>query len=126
MPPSDTSDAIWQAIIEDFRSSGFTQAQFCSPRGLSLHTFRRRLYVRPRSSPSASTPQPPPVADPIPSATPRFLPVTPVAESPAIVTPETPPEPLVLILDARRRVAVAPGFDADTLRRLIEAIEARP
>jgi len=56
----------------------------------------------------------------------HFHPVTPVAESPAIVTPETPPEPLVLILDARRRVAVAPGFDADTLRRLIEAIEARP
>ncbi len=32
-------------------------------------------------------------------------------------------DPLVLILDTRRRIAIAPGFDADTLRRLIEAIE---
>jgi hypothetical protein len=32
----------------------------------------------------------------------------------------------VLILDARRRIAVATGFDADTLRRLIEVIKGRP
>ena len=123
MPPSNTSDATWQSIVEDFRGSGLTQAEFCSRRGLSLHTFRRRFYDRPRSSPSPSTSQPPPVADPIPPALPRLLPVTLVAGSPAAATPETPPDPLVLILDARRRIAVAPGFDADTLRRLIETIE---
>jgi hypothetical protein len=123
MPPSNTSDATWKAIVEDFRSSGLTQAEFCSRRGLSLHTLRRRLYGRPRPSLSASTSQLPPVADPIPPAIPRLLPVTIVAGSPALATPETPADSLVLILDARRRIAVAAGFDADTLRRLIETIE---
>jgi hypothetical protein len=122
MTPSDTSDLTWQAIIEDFRRSGLPQAQSCSRRGLSPPTFRRRLYGRP--APSAA--RAPPVADPNPLAVPRFLPVTLVAESPAVVPPETSANPLVLILDPRRRIAVAPGFDADALRRLIGAIEARP
>ena len=126
MPTTDTPDATWPAVIEDFRRSGLTQAEFCSPRGLSLHTFRRRLYDRPGPSLVRSADQAPTVADPIPPTTPRFLPVTLVAESPTSAPPETPADPLVLILDARRRIAVAPGFDADTLRRLIEAIEARP
>lgn len=125
MPPTDTSDSTWRAIIEDFRRSGLTQAEFCSRRGLSLHTFRRRLYGRPGPTPAQPVAQSLPVADPTPPVLPRFLPVTLVAKSPA-VPPETPPDPLVLILDARRRIAVAPGFDADTLRRLIEAIEGRP
>ena len=123
MPTSTTSNVTWQAIVEDFRVSGLTQAEFCSRRGVSLHTFRRRLYGQPRPSPSPSTTQPPPVADLIPPALPRLLPVTLVAGSPAVATTQTPPDSLVLILDDRRRIAVAAGFDADTLRRLIETIE---
>jgi hypothetical protein len=126
MPPTDASDPTWQAAIEDFRRSGLTQAEFCSRRGLSLHTFRKRLYGKPGPSLDQSAAQSPPVADPIPPALPRFLPVTLVPDSPAVALPETLPDPIVLILDARRRIAVAPGFDADTLRRLIRVIEARP
>jgi hypothetical protein len=126
MPPSDTSDPTWQSVIEDFRRSGLTQPEFCSRRGLSLPTFRRRLYGKPGPSLAQSVTQSPPIADPIPPALPRFLPVTLVTASPAVAPSETPPDPIVLILDARRRIAVAPGFDADTLRRLIEAIERRP
>jgi hypothetical protein len=126
MSPTDTSDSTWQAIIEDFRRSGLTQAEFCSRRGLSLHSFRKRLYGRPGPTLAPLSAQAPPVADPISPVLPSFLPVTLVTESPAAALPETPPDPIVLILDARRRIAVAPGFDADTLRLLIQVIEARP
>ena len=126
MPPTNISDLTWLAVIEDFRRSGLTPAEFCSRRGLSLHTFRRRLYGRPGPSIAHSAAQAPSDADPPPAVTPRFLLVTLVTGSPVVAPPETPPDPLVLIVDARRRIAVAPGFDADTLRRLIEAIEARP
>lgn len=124
MPRQTSDDAHWVAAIDDFRSSGLTQPEFCRRRGLPLHTFRRRLYARPGATTS-------PVARPTPDAmvspdTPRFLPVTLVADPTTLMPAAAPADPLVLILDARRRIAVAPGFDPDTLRRLIEAIGAHP
>lgn len=98
----------WRPIIDEFRQSGLKQAEFCRRRGLSLHTFRKYFYG------SRSVANPAPVVE--------FLPVT----SPA--TPASDlrrdPDHLVLVLADGRRVAVAPGFDAQTLRRLVEAIEA--
>jgi hypothetical protein len=97
----------WQAIIDEFRRSGLKQAEFCRQRDLSLQTFRKYLYG---SRPVATSN---PVVE--------FLPVT----SPT--TPIEDPQPrtdlLVLILADGRRVAVAPGFDSQTLKRLIETIE---
>lgn len=64
-------------------------------------------------------------AAPCPADRPRLVPVTLVDDP---VAPESPSaaDRLALILDGRRRIAIAPGFDADTLRRLIGAIEDRP
>lgn len=87
-------------------------------RRLPLHTFRRRLYqaraaglARGRETPSAAV-------------TPHFLPVTVLPDPPHQTL--TPPRPLELILASGRRVAVAPGFDPDTLRLLIDVLEGRP
>jgi hypothetical protein len=54
----------------------------------------------------------------------RFLPVTPLPDPPSADQPAT--DPLVLILDRGRRLAVAPGFDVETLRRFLGALEAWP
>jgi hypothetical protein len=97
----------WHAIIDEFRQSGLTQAEFCRRRDLSLQTFRKYLYG---SRPVAKTT---PIVEFLPVATP-------------IPTPQDPrrePDSLVLILAGGRRVAVAPGFDSQTLKRLVEAIE---
>lgn len=105
--PSSTA-ARWREILEAFRDSGMSQADFCRERGLSLHTLRKRLYGS-RGPATAAAPV-------------EFVPVV----APTTGGPAPPPrreDPIVLILEGGRRVAVAPGFDADTLRRLVEAVE---
>lgn len=115
MPRPAMSDLRWHALLDDFRGSGLTHAAFCRLRGVSLHAFRKRLYP-PRA---AAVTSPPGAATP--PAAPAFLPVTVLAEA---VDPA--PRPLELILPRGRRVAVPPGFDADTLRRLLSVLEAPP
>src|SRR5512135_652672 len=97
------SDARWDAILRDFRNSQLTHTEFCRRRGISLHTFRKRLYQAP-------TPKHIPAdersAD---TAAPHFVPV-------AILPDPTPAsaahqQPLELILPNGHRIAVAPGFD---------------
>jgi hypothetical protein len=108
MPLASSAASRWQAIIDEFRRSGLTQAEFCRQRDLSLQTFRKYLYG---SGPVAKTT---PVVE--------FLPVTTPSNTPK--APRRDHDPLIVILADNRRVAVAPGFDADTLRRLIETIES--
>src|SRR4051794_35461125 len=105
MPRQSTEDARWQAAIADFRRSGLTQPEFCRRRGLPLHTFRRRLYARPAVPTASAAPEPTPTPD-----VPRFVPVTLVPD-PTASPPSGAADPLVLILDSRLRIAVAPGFN---------------
>ncbi len=115
MPHRYADPIHWRQVFDDQRRSGLTQAEFCRRLGLSLHAFRKHLYT-PSPAPEATP------AAPGPADRPCLVPVTLVADP---IAPESSPpaDPLVLILDDRRRIAVAPGFDADTLRRLIEAID---
>lgn len=115
MPRGHILDLRWNALLNDFRRSGLTHAEFCRRRGISLHSFRKRLYQAPTPKPTS--------ANPLPSdaATRHFLPVT--------LLPDPIPaasNPLELILPNGRRIAVAPGFDPQTLRRLIATVEERP
>jgi len=120
MPRQRTDDARWQAVIADFRRSGLTQPEFCRLRGLPLHTFRRRLYARSGTPPAPTSAKPTTPASSPPDAQ-RFVPVTVVPGPPAAMA-----DPLVLILDDRHRIAVAPGFDPDTLLRLVDVVRGRP
>jgi hypothetical protein len=113
MPRTHVVDLRWKSILNDFRRSGLTQAEFCRRRGISLHSFRKHLY-----SPRPSHDQPPPAADR------PFLPVTILPDPTAPAT--SPPSHLELVLADGRRIAVAPGFDADTLRRLLAVLEGAP
>jgi hypothetical protein len=118
MPQTRASDLRWNALLNDFRKSGLTHVEFCRLRGIPLHTFRRRLY-QPR------TPEGTPRRLDSPTApTSHFLPVTVLADPPR--TDSAPHQPLELILPHGRRLAVAPGFDADTLRRLLGVLEGPP
>ncbi len=110
MPRTPSAATRWRAVIDDFHQAGLKQAEFCRRRGLSLHTFRKYLYG---SQPMTA------VAPPA-----KFLPLIPPAELPE---PErSDPDPIVLILPRGRRVAIAPGFDADTLGRLLDVLGDRP
>ena len=45
-------DFRWNALLNDFRRSGLTQAEFCERRGISIHSFRKRLYRVPAPKPT--------------------------------------------------------------------------
>jgi hypothetical protein len=111
MPDISINDPRWGQILDDFRDSGLTHREFCQRRRLPLATFRRRLY-RDRSARAVA------------QASPAFLPVT-VRPEPA-PSSAAPSHPLELILPHGRRIAIAPGFDAETLRRLLDLLEAPP
>jgi hypothetical protein len=117
MPRGHILDLRWNALLNDFRRSGLTHAEFCQRRGISIHSFRKRLY-------QASTPKPTPANHTSSDAAPHFLPVTilpdPIADTAASR------QPLELLLNKGRRIAVAPGFDPQTLRQLIAVLEERP
>jgi hypothetical protein len=120
MPRTRTVDLRWNALLNDFRRSGLTQAEFCRRRQISLHSFRKHLYP-PR--PSTTLPAP---CDDRSTASPdrHFLPVT-IRPDPAPPT-ITSCTHLELILPNGHRIAVAPGFDPQTLRQLIAVVEPRP
>lgn len=117
-------EIYWSAVLADFRRSGLSHVQFCSARGLSLHSFRAWLYRlrtglpprRPRTPRTSSLPAP--IATP---ASPAFLSVHIRPDDTSV----PPSAPLELVLDGRHLLRVPAGFDADSLRRLLDVVEAR-
>ena len=120
MPRGRILDLRWNALLGDFRRSGLTQAEFCQRRGISLHSFRKRLYRVPAPKPDPATP-----SSAVAAA--HFLPVTVLPDPiPATVISAASRQSLELLLDNGRRIAVAPGFDPHTLRQLIVVVEETP
>jgi hypothetical protein len=115
---SYTVNSRWTAIVGDFRRSGLTQAEFCRQRNISLASFRYHFYKPLSPKPAPSDARTSARADH------QFLPVTIL---PDLILSSTASQPhLELILSNGRRIAVAPGFDTQTLRRLIAVVEERP
>ena len=119
MPGSRTVELRWNAILNDFRRSGLTQPEFCRRRDISLASFRYQFY-KPRSSkPSPSDNRT------TAGARNHFLPVT-ILPDPTPSTASVSQPSLELVLASGRRIVVAPGFDEQTLRRLIAIVEESP
>jgi transposase len=118
MPQARILDLRWSALLNEFRRSGLTHAEFCDRHDISIHSFRKRLYA-------AGTSKPMPATGGLAAAnTPDFLPVTILPDPMPAVAAN--PQALELVLPNGRRIAVAPGFDPQTLRRLITVVEAGP
>jgi hypothetical protein len=128
MPRSRTVDLRWHTIFNDFRRSGLTQAEFCRQHQISLYSFRYHFYQPCTSKLTSSDDRSPSGTkltssdDRSPSSTDHhFLPVTILPDP----TPSIPAAQshLELIIPNGRRIAIAPGFDSQTLRRLIAVVE---
>jgi transposase len=114
MPQPSPNDLRWTALVNDFRRSGLTQADFCRRRNIPLASFRYHFY-KPRPKPVSRYDRSPTGSDH------RFLPVTILPDpTPSATSSQSH---LELILSNRRRIAVTPGFDPQTLRRLIAVSE---
>ena len=118
MPRTRTVDLRWNVLLSDFRRSGLTQAEFCRRREIPLHSFRYHLYQPHPTKPAHRGAHSGDGADN------HFLPVTILPEPIPIVA--TSQSHIELVLPNGRRIAVTPGFDPPTLRRLIAVVEERP
>jgi hypothetical protein len=118
--------AEWTALIDEWKQGGLDLPEFCRRRGLSRGTMQGWVYKTPlkraieaarrQGSGEAAPAEPPPSA--------AFLPVR-FAED---AVPRRPADhaAIEVILGGGRRVTVGPGFDEETLRRVVIALESGP
>ena len=95
----------WQRWIGEWQTSGLSVRAFCERRGLTVGSFYswRRVLER-RAAEQAA-----------------FVPVQVVADT---VPAQT--SALEVVLTDGQTVRVTPGFDAATLRQLLDVLEGRP
>jgi hypothetical protein len=114
-------EAHWRQVLDRWRTSALPKTAFARQEGISPDVLgwwhaeiRRRDRLRrrvPRAVPrrrSATTRRP------------SFVPVR-------VIEPTSPPAPAALeILAGGHTVRIRPGFDAETLKRLVAVLEDRP
>ncbi|HQN18618.1 MAG TPA: hypothetical protein PKV86_05755 [Syntrophobacteraceae bacterium] len=93
---------LWQGRLDDWKASGLTQVEYCRRNNLDPRKF---LYWKNRflPKPKAAT----------------FVELS----APLIAQCRPASSPLYLVIDARYRIEITPGFDADTLGRLIGVLD---
>jgi transposase len=123
MAEHGSRDEQWADVITQWRASGLSQKEFCRRRDISDRALNNWLYKSPyrervaRILAARSQGK-------LDAETPRFLPVAVLGAIPdtdsraACATIE-------VVLPSGSRIAVTPGFDAETLRRVVAALEAR-
>jgi hypothetical protein len=125
--------AEWAVLIDEWNASGLKLPEFCRRRELSRGTMQGWVYKpalkqaietarRKGLGPTTKDSQLRTPAEPNPA--PAFLPVR-LAEIPAVSRPLMDRAAIEVVLEAGRRVVVAPGFDEETLRRVVLALESK-
>jgi hypothetical protein len=122
--------AEWASLIDRWRASGLSLPDFCSQHGLKRGTMQNWVYKTPlkraveevrRQARSAGTPHLDQLPPPAPS--PAFLPIR-VTEAAGPPVPER--AGVEVVLAPGRRIVIAPGFDPETLRRVVAVLEGLP
>lgn len=114
-------EAHWRTVVERWRASGLAKTEFARREQISPDVLgwwqveiHKRDRARRRQAPAA---RPRRKTAPRPAA---FIPVRVVEPAPA-------PSPAALeILAGGHAVRIRPGFDAETLKRLVAVLEDRP
>jgi hypothetical protein len=94
------------ALVAEYETSGLSRVNFCQSHGMSLATLSRYRKRQQRTQQE-------------PIRTDRWVSVDVAGAPPA------PMSGLALVLWRGRRIEVGRGFDAETLRRLVEVLEPR-
>jgi hypothetical protein len=110
------SREIWAKRVERWRAGGLTADEFASEVGVNGNTLKHWSWLLDREKRGTGR-------EPARSAPPGNVPFVEVATP---VTPGSPcVEPIELVVRDGIRIRVPAGFDADALRRVIAAVEAR-
>ena len=117
-------DEHWADVVSQWRASGLSQKEFCRRRDISDRALNNWLYKSPYRERVARI-----LAarsqDKIDAETPRFLPVA-VLGATRDTDSRAACATIEVVLKSGSRIAVTPGFDAETLRRVVAVLEARP
>ena len=89
---------FWEYHLEQCRTSGLSQAEYCRRHHLSIKSFGYR------------------------KRTIRKVPLC-LVEVPLSPRVPSPPHPLSLAVGPRYTIRIEPGFDADPLRQLLEVLD---
>lgn len=117
------SAAAWAALIDEWHESGLSLPAFCQRRGLNSGTMQGWVYKRTHKDALERAQRDEGSAEDPPTAA-AFLPVRIVAAE--RVHEGADRSGVEILLGASRRIAVAAGFDPETLRRVVAVLEDRP
>ena len=107
------NDQTWDARVAEWKTSGLTALEFCAGRDFAAGTLRyqaQQLKRRQRAKAVASASVPPVRIARVERSEPPMSPVTPS------------PHAVLTIEVGRARVAVPAGFDAATVRTVLDAL----
>jgi lambda repressor-like predicted transcriptional regulator len=127
MAEHENRDEHWADLIGEWRTSGLSQAEFCRRRGISDRSLSNWLHNSPYRERIARVLAARTQGD-IHPETPRFVPVSVVTMTSASNAQHTSvsSSAIEIVLPGGPRIVVTSGFDAETLRRVVAALEARP
>jgi|SRR5579883_212967 hypothetical protein len=114
---------VWAERVTRLKESGLTARQFAAKTGLnaqSLRWWRWQLSSKSTSPPSTTRALVRRPATTVAKSPPRISPLTFVEMTAAVDV-----DRLEVVLPSGVRIRVRPGFDADTLGRLLDVLEAR-
>ena len=124
MAEQQERDERWADVVSAWRASGLSQREFCLRRGISDRALNNWLYKSPYRERVAQILAARPQRD-LPVEMPRFMPVSIVATT-EDTEAKSRATPIEVVMPSGLRIAVTPGFDAETLRRVVATLEARP
>ena len=104
----------WRRVIEEWIQSGKNQKTFCESREISLTAFRwwRHKLLHAAGSAIRKKPNRPKASSP------HFIPIGIKPDRSSL-----PQSSIDLFLPGDRRLRISPGFDAVTLKQLLEVLE---
>jgi transcriptional regulator with XRE-family HTH domain len=123
MAEHGSRDEDWADVVSQWRASGLSQKDFCQRLGISDRALNNWLYKSPYRERIARILAARSQAK-LDAETPRFLPVAVLSATPE-TSSQAPCATIEVVLKSGSRIAVTPGFDAETLRRVVAVLEAR-
>jgi lambda repressor-like predicted transcriptional regulator len=123
MAEHGSRDEHWADVVTQWRESGLSQKEFCQRQGISDRALNNWLYKSPYRERVARILAARSRGDLV-AETPRFLPVA-VLETTTAAHTQITSAAIEIVLKSGPRIAVMPGFDAETLRRVVAVLEAR-
>ena len=124
MAEHGSRDEHWADVVTRWRTSGLSQKEFCQRRGISDRALNNWLHKPPYRERVERILAARSQGDRLAEA-PQFLPVAALGSTAANHSPAVSAT-IEVVLPGGPRIAVTPGFDAETLRRVVAALEDRP